>query len=133
MLAMGMGIALKMGMVVFALSSILRMLAYDALNTVANDVGSSPSDVNTATDIMQDIKLEMAMTTAHEAMSKLTLMKAMDGKGKGKGGKKGKKGGKDSDSDMEGMSSDDEGMSSGDEKDGEDWDAMDDGAELIRF
>ena len=42
---------------------------------------------------MKDIKLEMALTTAHEAMSKLTLMKAMDGMEKGKGGKKGKKGG----------------------------------------
>jgi len=72
---------------------------------------------------MKDIKLEMALTTAHEAMSKLTLMKAMDGMEKGKGGKKDRKGDKDdSESDMEGMTSDEEGMSSGDEMEaGEDW------------
>jgi len=135
MLAMGMGIALKMGMVVFALSSLLRMIAYDTLYSFQDDSNNSPADINTANEIMKDIKLEMALTTAHEAMSKLTLMKAMDGMDMGKGGKKGRKGDKDdSESDMEGMTSDEEGMSSGDEKEeGEDWNSMDDGAELIRF
>merc|ERR1712013_778046 len=99
------------------LSSMMRLYAYDVLNTFANDGGSNPSDVLIAADIMKDIKLEMALTTAHEAMSKLTLMKAMDGMGK-KGGKKGgRKGEKDWDSDKEeDWSSDEEGMESGDDE-----------------
>lgn len=48
MLAMGMGIALKMGMVVFALSSLLRMIAYDTLYSFQDDSNNSPADINTA-------------------------------------------------------------------------------------
>ena len=135
MFAMGVGMAIKFGMVVFMLSSMMRLYAYDVLNTFANDGGSNPSDVLIAADIMKDIKLEMALTTAHEAMSKLTLMKAMDGMGKKggkKGGRKGEKGEKDWDSDKEeDWSSDEEGMESGDDE--ADMEPMDDGAELFRF
>jgi len=138
MFAMGVGMAIKFGMVVFMLSSMMRLYAYDVLNTFANDGGSNPSDVLIAADIMKDIKLEMALTTAHEAMSKLTLMKAMDGMGKkggkkgGRKGDKGEKGEKDWDSDKEeDWSSDEEGMESGDDE--ADMEPMDDGAELFRF
>ena len=141
MFAMGVGMAIKFGMVVFMLSSMMRLYAYDVLNTFANDANNSPSDVTTAADIMKDIKLEMALTTAHEAMSKLTLMKAMDGMGKkggkkgGRKGDKGEKGEKDWDSDKEDWSSDEEGEDDHEDadKDDADWDEMDDGAELFRF
>merc|ERR1719394_939824 len=97
MMAMGIGMTIKMGMAVFGISSLLRLMAYDAANTQAvnADGTNSPADVNAAEDIMSAVKLEMALTTAHEAMARLSLMKMADGMGKGKGKKGGRKGDKD--------------------------------------
>merc|ERR1711934_764621 len=104
-----MGLSIKLGMAVFAVENMLRFYAYDRANAKATDAASLPSDASTAVDVQNALKLEMAMSTAHEAMTRLTLMKAKEGMKK-----KGKKGDRDdSESDEEdSVSSDDDDMSS---------------------
>merc|ERR1719471_1549898 len=132
MLMEAMGLSIKLGMAVFAIENMLRMYAYDRANTVANDGATSPANAAIATDIQSSLKMEMAMSTAHEAMTRLTLMKAKEGMDK-KGGRKGDKDDSDSDSaesDSEGESSD-EGLTSNDGEGGSGDGDDDDGPALF--
>ena len=79
-------ITLMLTHVVFMVSNILRMVSIDAAYAVLNDAAQITSH-SEARSIISAIQLEMAMTTAHEAMEGLAMMKAMGGK----------RGGRDSD------------------------------------
>ena len=90
MMEMAVAMTIKMGMLIFGIESLLRLLAYDAVNTVAND-GSNPANAATAVGILDDIKREMAMAVAHEAMTSYTLMVAKDDMNRKREDKKGGK------------------------------------------
>ncbi len=120
MLNKAVGVSIMLGSVVFMIENILRMLAYDGAFTVANDANSTGGDVAKAEQVMSAVKVEMALSVAHEAMAKLAIMN--------KKGKKGGKGGMWSDSDSDGRRGDKGDWSESDmEKwgDKEDWDGMD--------
>merc|ERR1712039_793982 len=72
----------------FMVSNILRMVQLDTAFTVINDDASVSADVTDARAVVEGVKLDMAVSTAHEAMEMLALQKAMAGM---KGGKRGDK------------------------------------------
>ena len=81
-------VSVMLGHAVFMVANLLRMVQLDTAFTVINDAASATADVTDARAVVDGVKLDMAVSTAHEAMEMLALQKAMAGM---KGGKKGDK------------------------------------------
>ena len=81
-------VSVMLGHAVFMVANILRMVQLDSAFTVINDDASASGDVTDARAVVEGVKLDMAVSTAHEAMEMLALQKAMAGM---KGGKRGDK------------------------------------------
>merc|ERR1712109_444109 len=61
-------VSVMLGHAVFMVSNLLRMVQLDTAFTVINDDASVSADVTDARAVVEGVKLDMAVSTAHEAM-----------------------------------------------------------------